>query len=59
MVRQSSSEDGERRVLELHAVAREGTLFLFGVRSRAGRYEDDRKVLETVLSTVRFSVAKP
>jgi hypothetical protein len=58
ILRRSRQPGEPERVLDRVAVCRGETLYFFGLRSRADRYEADRKVYETSLASVRFSVAR-
>ena len=50
--------DGTELVLDLRAASDDDTVFLFGLRSRAGRFESDLETFEAVMRSVRFSVAR-
>jgi hypothetical protein len=49
---------GSELILDLRAASDDDTVFLFGLRSRAGRIEGDLETFETVMRSVRFSVAR-
>jgi len=51
-------DDGTSAELDLHAIARGDTLFVFGLRAVPDRYEEFRRTLDACLSTVRFSIAE-
>jgi hypothetical protein len=51
--------DGNDVVLEIFAVARGDTLYLFGLRALADRYEEHRKVFAAAVDSVRFPVLEP
>jgi hypothetical protein len=55
----SRRPDGAELVLELYAAARGETLYLFGLRALADRYEDHRKTFAASIATIRFAVAAP
>ena len=58
IVRRSRQSDEEQLILDLRAVSDDETVFLFGLRSRAGRYEEDLQRFDTAVRSVRFSVAR-
>lgn len=58
IVRRSRPEEGAEVVLDVRAVCDGETLFLFGLRSRADRFDADVEVFEQAVSHVRFSVAR-
>jgi hypothetical protein len=58
IVRRSKQVDQEELILDLRAVSDDETVFVFGLRSRAGRYEEDLKRFDTAVGSVRFSVAR-
>jgi hypothetical protein len=58
IVRRSRRAGEEERVLDLRAVSDDETVYLFGLRSRAGRHEREVEMLDTAARSVRFSVAR-
>lgn len=53
-----ASRKGVETEVDLHVAAEGGTLFAFGLRAVAERYDEVRETLEAVLATVQFSVAE-
>ena len=58
IVGRSRRGDGNELVLELFAVARRDTLYLFGLRALAQHHEDFRAPFATAVASVKFSVAR-
>lgn len=58
IVRHSRRPEGVERVLDLRVVSDDEIVFLIGLRSRAGRYEEDLEPFETAVRSVRLSVAR-
>jgi hypothetical protein len=54
VVGRSRRADGEEVVLELYAAAHGDTLFVFGLRALADRYQDYREPFADAVSTVKF-----
>jgi len=52
----SRRDDGTEMVLELMAAVADRTLYVFGLRTLAERYESDLETFDTALSTVKFRV---
>ena len=57
IVGRSRRPDGAELVLELYAAARGETLYVFGLRALADRYEDHRKAFAVSIATVKFAGA--
>jgi hypothetical protein len=49
---------GEETIVDVYAVARGETLFLFRQRAVAARLDEERKVFETALSTLTFALGQ-
>jgi len=59
VVGRSRRPDGAEVVLELFAAAKHGTLYLFGVRALADRYERFREPFVVAVESATFAVAAP
>jgi hypothetical protein len=59
IVGRSRRPDGAELVLELYAAARGETLYLFGLRALADRYEEHRRTFAASVATVKFAMAAP
>jgi hypothetical protein len=58
IVRQSRRPEEPERILDLRVISNDQIVFLFGLRSQAGRYESDLASFETVVGSVRLPVAR-
>jgi hypothetical protein len=58
IVRRSRQPGQEERILDLRAVSDDETVYVFGLRSREGRYAEDLERFDTAVRSVRFSVAR-